>query len=178
SPERRLARPAWQAAEENPAVLGADQSEVARRESWKDAIERGGAEMFSHHLREDRSEIGGEREIPAFVELFGFQTRPPAVDLAAVHVTTDHEEAACVTVVGSAAAVLPRRPAELRHREDDDVRHAIAEVRHERVDRLRKIVEPRRELTRRATLVDMGIPPADVGEGDFHPDIRLHELRD
>jgi len=83
-----------------------------------------------------------------------------------------------VTVIGAAVAVFVHRPAELRHRQDDGVGHAIAEVRDQRRDRAREVVEAGGELPLRRTLVDVGVPAADVGEGDLESDVRLRELRD
>ena len=78
-----------------------------------------------------------------------------------------------MAVIGAAIAVLVHRAAELRHREHDGVGHAIAEVGDERRDAAREVVEPRRELALRRSLVDVRVPAADVGERDLEPDVRL-----
>ena len=83
-----------------------------------------------------------------------------------------------MTVIGAAVAVLARRASELRHRQDHDVGHPVAEVGDERGDRPREIVEAIRELARRAALIHVRVPAADVGERDLEPDVRLDQLRD
>ena len=42
----------------------------------------------------------------------------------------------------------------------------------------REVVEPRRELTLRRSLVDVRVPAADVGERHLEADVRLRQLRD
>src|SRR5262245_44391353 len=137
-----------------------------------------GAEVLERNLREYAAEVGREREVATFVELLLLQTWPFTVDLLALHVAADDEHRRRVTVVRPTIAILPRRAAELRHRENRDVRHAVAEVLHERADRFREIVEPRRQLARRAALIHVCVPSADVGERDLQTNIRFDELRD
>ena len=62
--------------------------------------------------------------------------------------TANHEQRAGVAVVRAAIAVLARHAAELGHRHDHDVVHAIAEVGDQRGDRAGEIVETLRELAR------------------------------
>ena len=83
-----------------------------------------------------------------------------------------------MAVIGSAIAVLGHRPSELRHRQHHDVRHAIAEVAHERGDAAGEVVEPGRDLAVRCTFVDVVIPVARLRERDFEADVRLDQLRD
>jgi hypothetical protein len=49
------------------------------------------------------------------------------VHLAAAHAATDHEHRAGMPMVGATVPVLPHHAAELGHRQDHDVVHAIAE---------------------------------------------------
>ena len=44
-------------------------------------------------------------------------------------------------MIGAAVAVLPDRAAELRHRQDDDLLHAVAEISGERGDAATEVVE-------------------------------------
>ena len=81
-------------------------------------------------------------------------------------------------MVGAAVAVLVHRAPELRHRQDDGVLHAVAEVGDQRGDRAREIVEAVGELTLRGALVHVRVPAADVGERDLEADVRLGQLRD
>ena len=110
--------------------------------SREDRLQLRRAEMLRRHLGEHRPEIRRQREIAAFVELLRLEARPLAVDLLSLHVAADHEQRAGVTVIRAAVAVLPHRAAELRHRHDRHVGHAVAEIGDERGDRLREVVEP------------------------------------
>ena len=83
-----------------------------------------------------------------------------------------------MAVVGAAVAVLANRAAELRHRHDDDVTHARAEVLRERGDGVAEVAEVVGELSLRAPLAGVRVPAADVGEGDLEADVRLDQLGD
>ena len=100
---------------------------------------RGGGDDFA----EDVAEVGRDREVAALVALLAREPGPPAVDAAAADAAADHHHRVAVSVVGAAVAVLAHGPAELRHRQDDRVFHAIAEIGDERGDAAREVVEPR-----------------------------------
>ena len=134
--------------------------------------------MADDDLAEDVAEVGRHRQVAAFVALLEREARPPAVDLAAAHAAADHHHRVAVPVIRAAVAVLAHRPPELRHRQDDGVRHAIAEVGDERRDAAREIVEPLGELALRRALVDVRVPAADVRERDLEADVGLRQLRD
>src|SRR5687767_10220458 len=134
--------------------------------------------MLTSHFREYRSEVGRERQIPALVELLARQTRPPAVHLSPFHRPAKEKHRAGVAMVGASVAILPRHATELRHRQDDDVAHAIAEVCGQCRDGGGEVAEAIRELASCAALVDVRVPTADVGEPDLEPHVRLDELRD
>src|SRR2546423_1661545 len=104
--------------------------------------------MMRHDFSKYRSEVSGEREIAALVELLGLEPRPLAVHLATSDVPTDHEQRTGVPVISTAIAVLARHATELGHCHDHDVVHAIAEVGDERRDRAGEIIQPLRELAR------------------------------
>ena len=86
--------------------------------------------------------------------------------------------AAGMPMVGATIPVLTRHSAELRHRQDDDVAHAIAEIGRERRHCTREVAEAVGELPGCAALVDVSVPAADVGERDLEADVGLDELRD
>jgi hypothetical protein len=54
-------------------------------------------------------------------------------------------------VIGAAIAVLGDGAAELRHRQDDGVGHALAEIACRAPQTAREVVEPLRDLSLRAT---------------------------
>ena len=81
-------------------------------------------------------------------------------------------------MIGAAGSVLAHGPAELRHGENDDVVHPVAKVAVEGCETIPKILQTIRELAARVALVCMGIPAADIGESDLHPDVRFHQLCD
>lgn len=82
-----------------------------------------------------------------------------------------------MTMIGTAIAVLARHPAELRHRQHDDLLHPVTEVGRQRGDTQGEIAEPVRQLAVHTTLVHMRVPSADVGECDLEADVTLDQLR-
>src|SRR6185503_15608839 len=114
-------------------------------EARKDRVQPLRAQVLADDLREYRAEVSRQREIATLVELLGLEPRPSAEHALPVHVAADHEERRRVAVVRPAIAVLTRGATELRHREYHDVRHAIAEIAHERRDRLGEVVQSCRE---------------------------------
>ena len=103
---------------------------------------------------------------------------PAAVDASAAHAAAENEHRRRVTVIGAAVSVLGDGPAELRHREDDDVRHLVAEVLGEGGERGAEVAEAQRELAALGALANVRVPALHVGEGDLEADVGLDELRD
>ncbi len=137
--------------------------------------------MPGDQFAEDIAKIGGEREIAAFVELLVLKTRPLAVDFAAAHIAAQNEHDIGVAMVGSAIAVFFRGAAELGHGDQRDVCHAIAQVLMESRERLAKLRQVIRKLSRSglaAHFVHVRVPAADVGEGHFQADVGLDQPRD
>ena len=132
--------------------------------------------MVHHDFGEHVAEVGRHRKIGPFVSLSRGKPRPFAVDAAAVNAAADRHHGVAVPVVRAAMAVLADSPPELRHRQHDGVFHAIAEVDNQSRDAAAEIIEPCGELTLRGSLVDLGIPFAEVGESDLVADVRLREL--
>ena len=66
--------------------------------------------------------------------------------------------------------------AELRHGENDDIPHPIAEVVIESSDAVAEIRQAIRKLAARVTLIRVRVPAAHIGEGDLHADVRFHQL--
>src|SRR3954465_4647065 len=124
---------------------------VSRRggKTGEDLVQRASPEMVGDDLRKDGAEVGGESEIAALIQLLLLETGPTAMDAASFDTTADNEQRAGVAVVGAAVAVLAGHAAELGHRHDHDVVHAITEVGDKRGDRSGEIVETLRELARR-----------------------------
>ena len=106
------------------------------------------------------------------------EPRPASVHLATANAAADHEHGRRVAVIRSAVAVFGHRPAELRHRQDGDVGHAIAEILRERGQRRRELAEPVGELASLVALAHVGVPAADVREGDLEPDVGANQLCD
>src|SRR5262249_17770165 len=132
--------------------------------------------VAAHDFIEDASEVGRDGEVASLVALLWRKPWPPAVDPSASHAAADDHHRVAVPVVRAAVAVLHDGAAELRHREDHDVLHAIAEVAHERGDAVGQIVEPRGQEARRRSLVDVVIPIARFGERDLEANVSLDEL--
>ena len=145
------------------------------REDLRDVLR---AQMFRDALGEDVAEIGRDRQVTALPELLALEPRPLAVNLAALDVAAEDEHRVAVAMVRAAVAVLLHRPAELRHRDHDDVRHAIAEVLGERGDARREVVQAVRDLSLRAALVRVVIPIPCFRERDFEAEVAFDDLRD
>ena len=134
---------------------------------------------FAATSREHRAEVRRQREVAPLVQLLGLEARPLAVHLAALHAAADHEQRAGVAVVRARRC----RSAAPCGRTRDIVRITTSSMRSPRsvtsaaID-AREVVEPVRELPRRAALVHVRVPSADVRERDLQPDVRLDELRD
>src|SRR5262249_48318018 len=107
------------------------------------------AHVFDDDLCEHVPEVGSDGEIAALVPFVGSETRPRAVNVTTTQAAANHEHRIAMTVIRAAVAVLIHRPSKLRHRQNDDVRHAIAEIGDERRDASREVVEPLRELALR-----------------------------
>ena len=112
------------------------------------------------------------------MQLLRLQAGPPPVHLASAHRAADDEQRAGVPVIRAARPVLARHAPELRHRQDDHVVHAVAEIGDERRHRGPEVGEPRGELAGGRTLVHMRIPASDIGERHFDSHVRLDQLRD
>ena len=80
-------------------------------------------------------------------------------------------------MVGAASTVLPRRAAELAHRDQRDVLAVCTHVLPEGRNGLRELLEPVGELTVRPALVLVGVPATDVGKRGLHAQICLQQLR-
>ncbi len=129
-------------------------------------------DQFAQHI----AKIGGQVEIAALVELrIVGEAGPIAVDLAALHIAAHHKHHVRVAVIGSPIAVLAHGAAELGHRHNGDIFHAIAQVLIKRRECLPEIQQVVVELAR---LVHMRIPSADLGKRHFHADIRFDQPGD
>src|SRR5262245_65310003 len=83
-----------------------------------------------------------------------------------------------MSVVGASIAVLRNCAPKLRHREYHGIGHSIAEVRGQRSDAAREIIEPACQLSLRRSLIDVRVPSTDIGERDFDADVGVAELSD
>src|SRR5207245_8207419 len=121
--------------------------------AWENRPRIVDSQMAHGHLAEHVAEVGRDGEVPSFVPPLGSKAWPTPVDAAAADAAADDEHRVTMAVVGPAIAVLMHRPAELRHRHNHGVLHTVAEIRDERGEATREIVEPSRELSLRGTLV-------------------------
>ena len=85
-------------------------------------------ELTGYQLAEYVTEIRCDGEIAFFEELLRCEAGPSSVDLASIDGATQHHHHIAVTVIGATVPIFPRGAAELRHRDEDDVRHSIAHV--------------------------------------------------
>src|SRR5262249_57946385 len=88
----------------------------------------GDADMACRDLGEERAEVGRNGEVAALEELMRREPGPASVGAAAPHAAAEHEHGGGVAVIGATIAVLGYGPAELGHRDHDDVRDFVAEI--------------------------------------------------
>src|SRR4029077_9254788 len=152
--------------------------EVARIvvEAREDLAQVAHPEMLLNDLAEDAAKVGGDGEVAPLIKLAVVQTRPFRIDLATLDVATHHEHAVGVAVVGATVAVLVRGAAELRHAEEDDVRHLVAHVLMERGEALAEVAQQIRKLALHAAFVYVMVPAAAIEESDLEADVRFDEL--
>src|SRR5687768_17844021 len=83
-----------------------------------------------------------------------------------------------MSVIRSAIAVLSDGPAKLRHRQNYDVVHPLAQVLIERRDSVAELLQQVRELATTVSLILVRVPLAHVGKRDFQTDFGFDQLRD
>src|SRR5262245_41148821 len=118
--------------------------------------------MTSNQFAQDGAEIGCHLQIASLEELFALKTGPGSLDLSAIRRATEDEHRVAVSVVRAGVAIFGRRSAELRHRDQDDVLHAIAHVASECSQRSSELIEKSRQLS---VLIAVVIPDVDGREG-------------
>src|SRR6266478_5901066 len=79
-------------------------------------------DQFTQHA----TEVGGQGQVAPLVELLLGKPWPVSEYFAAANVAAHDEHDVGMPVIGAAVAVLARRPAEFRHRDQHSIRHAIA----------------------------------------------------
>src|SRR6266849_2467793 len=158
---------------EHPGILGGNDAKTGEKRS-----RRRHSEVLHRHLGKEIAEVRRHSEVALLVELLAREPRPRARHPAAFDRAAQDEHGGRVTVVRPAIAVLSHGPPELRHRQDDDVGHAVAEIPVERGQTLGELHEPLRELPLLVALVGVRVPAAHVGKGDLEPHVGLDELGD
>ena len=103
--------------------------------------------MLHHQFAEHVAEIGSELQIALLVELLLLQTRPLAVNFAAVNTAAEREHHVGVAMIGAARAIFARGAPELAHGDDANVRHAVTQVLIKRRQRASELTEQIGELT-------------------------------
>src|SRR5438874_1827511 len=83
-----------------------------------------------------------------------------------------------MAMVRASGSILLDGSAELGHRDDDDIAHAIAEIAVERRKSVAEFTQPVAQLATDTALVRMSIPSTEIGEGHFQADIGFDDLRD
>ena len=131
-------------------------------------------EDFPEHV----TEVGRDGEVATLVALLTPEAGPLAVDTSAPDAPADDHHGVAVPVIGASIAVLTHRSPEFRHRQDNRVGHAIAQVLHESGKAAREVVEPDGKLSLCRALIHMGVPPTRFRKRDLETDVRLRKLRD
>ena len=130
--------------------------------------------MAAHQLGEHVAVVRRDREVAPLEELIGFETWPGAVHRTALDRAAHHHHHATVPVIRAAVAVLGGGTSELRHRDDDHIRHAVAEIAGERRQAVAELIQQVRELT---NLVGVMVPAVEIDERDLDAHVRLDETR-
>src|SRR4051812_35981828 len=134
--------------------------------------------MLCHHLGKNVAKVRRHRQIASFIELLGLETGPLPVNLPACHAPAHHEHAVGVTMIRPARAILRDGATKLRHRDEYNIFHPFAKVIVQSADPLRQLAESAGELTLRAALREVRVPPTYVCKCDLHANIGLNELCD
>src|ERR1700730_17273444 len=90
-------------------------------EARENCVQTSVAQMAADKFSEDRTEIGGEREVAAFVQLARTEAWPFAVHFSAFHRAAHHEHAVRVAVVGTVISVFMSSSAKFGHGDHDKV---------------------------------------------------------
>src|SRR4029453_2062027 len=139
--------------------------------AWEGGGGGGEVEVVGGDFVEEVAEVGGDGEVAAFEALLGGQAGPAAVDSAAANGAAQDEHRGGVTVAGAPVAVLGNRAAELGHRQDDDLAHAVADVACEGGQGRTELAQPVGELTLVGALRDVRVPALHVRETDAQANV-------
>src|ERR1700722_12193348 len=101
-------------------------------EARENCVQTSVAQMAADKFSEDRAEIGGEREVAAFVQLARTEARPFAINFSALYRAAHHEHAVGVAVIGAAISVFVGGASEFGHGHNDNIFHTIAQILVER----------------------------------------------
>jgi hypothetical protein len=107
---------------------------LADRITGKDRSRISDAQVTDDDFAEHISEIGGDRDIAAFVAVLDRETWPATVHASTSDATAKNQHRVAVAVVGAAIAIFADGSAELAHRENHRILHAIAKIGCERGD--------------------------------------------
>ena len=127
---------------------------------------------------EEVAVVGGDGKVAAFVEFVIREARPVAEDAPAEDATAEGEEGRAVSVIGAAISILAGGATEFAHGEDEDIRHAGAHVAVEGSEAFGEFAQAGGESTASGALVDVGVPTAELDEGDFEADVGFDKLGD
>src|SRR6185437_13854450 len=114
--------------------------------------------MLAGDLAEDVAEVCRQRQVAALVQLIAPQPGPLPVNLATTNVVAENKHRVSVTMVSAATAVFPGGAAELRHRQNHNIVHALPEVSVERGDGVAKLLQQIAKLATAVSFVEVGIP--------------------
>src|SRR5262245_12912924 len=130
----------------DPMPLGLQQADRFTALVARNAQGRVLPDVSPYQFAQHGTEVGGHLEVPFLKKLFRFQTGPPAIDPSAANRPSQQEHHVAVAVVGTVVAIFGSGSAKLRHRDDDDVFHAVSHIARERRKRITELLEKLRQL--------------------------------
>ena len=170
----------------NEAGAAVGSGQVVAEVVWGDAMvgedarEFGGgdAHVMETGFGEEVAVVGGDGEVAAFVKFFFGEARPVAEDASATDAAAEGEEGGPVSVIGASVSILAGGASEFAHGEDEDLRHAGTPVAVEGGEAFGEFAQAGGESSASGALVVVGVPAAELDEGDFEADVGFDKLGD
>src|ERR1041385_2550828 len=140
---------------------------VARGVTRKDRVDVRRSQVSLGNLTKHIAEVCRQCQIASFIKLRILQPRPFAVNFAPAHTVTNDKHRVRMTVISSAVPVLFYGASKFRHRQNNHVVHALAQVGVKGSDAAAELLQQVSQLAARITFIDVRVPAANISERDL-----------